>query len=556
MTTRRWLRGAAAAAALMLAVGCAGEDGGDGAREAPRRGGTLVIGLATDLGTLNPLVTADRFGQEVSGELLFLPLVRYDTTLDYIAALAESWEMLGDTGAVFHLRRDVRWHDGVPTTAEDVVFTIETASDPRTTYPNASYLTHWNGAEALDSFTVRVSFDPHAEPFAGLPFLSIVPKHLLDTIPRERIRQAAFGRAPVGNGPFRFLDFRANDRWVFGANDDFPHGLGGRPPIDRVVMRIIPEQASQVAEIRAGTIDLALGAPAAEFVRLDSLPHLRGIARPSRQYFAIAWNNRHPPLDDPLVRRALALALNRERMLTLRHGYGVLAAGPVPSFHWAYPDDVEPLPFSPDSARALLASRGIEDRNGDGRLELPDGTPFVIHYFAPTNNAFNRDMAELVRGDLAAIGVTVDVRGMDYNTMIADVTGPRTFDAAQIGFSSDFHLNFRDVFHSGHLDGDLQLAGYANPRADSLIEALERTPRREDAVPLYAEFQRLIRDEQPWTIIYYYPDLFIINERVRNADMDIRGAFTSLGQWWLEDGAPARSDSAVSSRSPAPEPAG
>src|SRR5690606_28963570 len=83
----------------------------------------------------------------------------------------------------------------------------------------------------------------------------------------------------------------------------------------------------------------------------------------------------------------------------------------------------------------------------------------------------------------------------------------------------------------------------------SLIEALERTPRREDAVPLYAEFQRLIRDEQPWTIIYYYPDLFIINERVRNADMDIRGAFTSLGQWWLEDGAPARSDSAVSSRS-------
>src|SRR5690606_8460620 len=97
MTSRRWLLDAAAAAALMLAVGCAG-DGGDGAREAPRRGGTLVIGLATDLGTLNPLVTADRFGQEVSGELLFLPLVRYDTTLDYIAALAESWEMLGDTG--------------------------------------------------------------------------------------------------------------------------------------------------------------------------------------------------------------------------------------------------------------------------------------------------------------------------------------------------------------------------------------------------------------------------------------------------------------------------
>lgn len=558
MTTMRWLRGAAAAAGLVLAVGCAGDAGNDEAQDGaqPRRGGTLVIGLATDLGTLNPLITADRWGQEVSGELLFLPLIRYDSTLEYVAALAESWEMLGDTGAIFHLRRDVRWHDGQPTTAEDVVFTIERAKDPRTTFPNASYLTHWTGAEAVDSFTVQVSFSPHSDPLAGLPFMPVVPKHLLDTIPPDQMRQAAFGRAPVGNGPFQFLDFRANDRWVFGANEDFPDDLGGRPSIDRVVMRIIPEQASQVVELRAGTIDLALGAPASEFMRLDSMPQLRGIARPSRQYFAIGWNNRHPPLGDPVVRRALAMSLNRERMLTLRYGYGELAAGPVPSFHWAYPDDVEPLPYSPDSARALLASRGIEDRNGDGSLDLPNGEPFVIRYFAPTNNAFNRDIAELVRADLAAIGVTVDVRGMDFSTMIADITGPRTFDAAQLAFSSDFRLAFRDSFHSDHVDGDLQLAGYVNPRADSLIEALERTIDRDDALPLYAEFQRLIRDEQPWTIIYYYPELFVINERVRNVDMDIRGAFTSLADWWLEDAAPVRSDSAVSSPSPAAAPAG
>lgn len=554
MTTKRWLHGAWAAAAFVLMAGC-GDDGdrrGD-ADTGARRGGTLVVALATDLGTLNPLITADRFGQEVSGQLLFLPLIRYDSTLEYVGALAESWEMLGDTGAVFRLRRDVRWHDGAPTTAEDVAFTIERAKDPRTTFPNASYLTHWTGAAAVDSYTVRVSFEPHVEPLAGLPFLPIVPKHLLDSIPAERMRQAAFGRAPVGNGPYRFVEFRANDRWVFTANEDFPEGLGGRPPIDRIVMRIIPEQASQVAELRAGTIDLALGAPASDFMRLDSMPQLRGIARPSRQYFAIGWNNRHPPLDDPIVRRALAMSLNRERMLALRYGYGDLAAGPVPSFHWAYPDDVEPLPYSPDSARALLASRGIEDRDGDGDLDLTSGEPFVISYFAPTNNSFNRDIAEVVRADLDAIGVTVDVRGMDYNTMIADVIGPRTFDAAQIGFSSDFRLAFRDSFHSDHLDGDLQLAGYVNPRADSIIEALERTFDREDALPLYAEFQRLMRDEQPWTIIYYYPDLFVINERVQNAHMDIRGVFTSLTEWWLAD-APGQSDSAVNSPSPVAEP--
>lgn len=555
MTTIRWLGCAVAAAGLMLVAGCGDSgDARDGA--APRRGGTLVIALPTDLGPMNPLVNSDKYGQDVASELLFLPLIRYDSALDYIAALAESWETLGDTGAVFRLRRDVRWHDGEPTTAEDVVFTFERAKDPRTAFPNVSYLLAWTGAEAVDSYTVRVSYTPHADPLAGLPFLPIVPKHALDSIPAERTGQAAFSRAPVGNGPYRFVEFRANDRWVFSANDDFSESLGGRPPIDRVVMRIIPEPASQVAELRTGTVDLALAPATGEFLRLDSMPQFRGIARPSRQYFFIGWNNRNPPLDDPLVRRALGLALDREEMLDLRYGHGDLAIGPIPDFHWAYPENVEPLPYSPDSARALLASRGIEDRDGDGKRELADGKPFVIRYYAPTNNSFNRDMAEMVRGDLADIGVTLEVRPLDYATMASDVQTARTFEGVQLAFNSDFRLNFRELFHSDHIDGPYQLAGYANPRADSLIEALERTVDRDAAIPLYAEFQRLMRDEQPWTIIYYYPDLFIVNERVRNVNMDIRGVFTTLTGWWLEGDAPARSDSAVSSPSPGEEPAG
>lgn len=554
MTTKQWLHGAWAAAAFVLMAGCGddGDRGGD-ADAGARRGGTLVVALAADLPSLNPLTTPESYSQEVTTELLFLPLVSYDSTLDYVAELAESWEMLGDTGVVFRLRDDVYWHDGVRTTADDVLFTFERFKDPRTAVPNPSYLMHWTDAIAVDSFTVRMSFDPHADPLAGLPFLPIVPKHLLDSIPPERLARASFSHAPVGNGPYRFVDYRANDRWVFAANEDFPEGLGGRPYIDRVVMRIIPENAAQVAELRTGTVDLAIAPPSSEVMRLDSMPQLRAIVRPSRRYFFIGWNGEHAPLDDPVVRRALAMGIDRAEMLTLRHGYGEVAAGPVPSFHWAYPDDVEPLPYSPDSARALLASRGIEDRNGDGRLESPDGSPFVIRYHYPGNNAFNREIAELVRGDLADLGVTPDMRGMEFNTMLADLTSPRNFDGVQIAFTADFRLNFSETFHSDHIGEQYQLAHYSNPRADSLIEALARTVDRGQALPLYAEFQRLMRDEQPWTIMYYYPDLFVINERVQNAHMDIRGVFTSLTEWWLAD-APGQSDSAASSPSQVAEP--
>ncbi len=374
-------------------------------------------------------------------------------------------------------------------------------------------------------------------------------------MPAERIGQAPFSRAPVGNGPFRFVEFRANERWIFAANDDFPEDLGGRPYLDRVVLRIVPEPASQVAELRAGTIDLALAPPAGEFMRMDSLPQLRGIARPSRQVGLIGWNNRNAPLDNPAVRRALGLALDRRQMIALRYGHGELAAGPVPPYHWAYPDDVEPLPHAPDSARALLAAAGIRDRDGDGRLDLPDGRPFEIEYHVPANNAFNRDLAELVRGDLAEIGVGLDLRFIDYNSLIQDAMTRRTFDAAQLAFESDFRLAFRDMFHSAEFDGPFQFAGYANPAVDSLIEALELTLDRDEARPLYEEFQRIMRDEQPWTILYYYPDLFTVNERVRNVRMDIRGVFTTLPQWWLSDATPAPGDSAVRSPSPDSAPA-
>ncbi len=559
MNAMRWQRCSmlslvAAAASLS---GCADQAEPDDGRRPdgqPVRGGTLVIASASDLGPLNPLVSADKYGQEVLRYLLFMPLVQYDSAIDYAPALADSWEMQGDTAVVFELRRDVRWHDGTPTSAADVVFTYEQAKDPATTFPNASYFTPWTGAEALDSFTVRFRFTPHADPLAGLPFLPIAPKHLLDTIAPEAMRNAAFNRAPVGNGPFRFVEHRSNDRWVFAANEEYPEGLGGRPNVDRVVIRLMPEPTSQVAELRTGTLDLALAPPASEFMRLDSLPNIRAIARPSRQFALIGWNTRRPPFDDPVVRRALSMAIDRSEMIALRYGHGELAVGPVPSFHWAYPEDIEPLTFSPDSARALLQTVGITDRDNDGTLELADGSDFAIEYHAPTNNAFNRELAELVRGDLSAIGVQVDMRPVEYGTLVENAMTRRDFDAVQLAWESDFRLNLRDTFHSDERSGPFQFAGYSNPEVDSLIDAAAVTLERDEAAVLYERLQRIMRDEQPWTFLYYYPDLFAARERVRNMRVDVRGAFVNLPDWWLSDAA-APGDSAAPPQSPDSAPA-
>lgn len=473
------------------------------------------------------------YTQELLQNALFLPLLRFDAELGYEPRLARSWEMVGDTGVVFHLRDDVRWHDGVKTSAHDVAFTYERVRDPATAYANARDFQYWRGVAVLDSFTVRFSFAPHLDPLAAWPPLAIMPRHLLDSIPAARLRQAAFNHDPVGNGPFRFSSTRANDRWVFTANPDFPRELGGRPYLDRIVWLVIPESSARSTELLTGRADLVIGVPAREMLHLDATEGVRTLVRPSRKYQALIWNGRRPALRDPRVRRALAQAINRPEILqVMRGGYGELATGPIFPAHWAFDSTLAPLPYDPESARALLAEAGYRDRQGNGRLEDPVGRPLDLELLIPTGNEYNRNIAAMVQSQLAAVGVRLRPRLLDFATLAAVITAPeRDFDAVFLSWESGFKLDLGDLFHSAALGGPFQFASYRNAEVDRLLDQATRADRA-NARPLWHRVQAILHEEQPWTIFFYTPDLFAHRAELQGVTMDIRGALTGIAGWW------------------------
>lgn len=533
---RRTLHRAARALALVGILLLAGCGGGRADTVPPSYGGTLVVASPIDLDFANSLVSMEIYTQELLLNALFLPLMRYDAELGYEPRLARSWELLADTGVVFQLRDDVTWHDGARTTAYDVAFTYERARNPETAYANARDLQYWRDVEVLDSFTVRFSFESHPDPLAIWPSLAIMPRHLLDSIPASRMRQASFNHSPVGNGPFRFSSTRANDRWVFTANPDFPQELGGRPYLDRLVWLVIPESSARSTELLTGRADLVIGTPARELLRLGGMQGISTLVRPSRKYQALVWNGRRKGLDDPRVRRALAMAINRPEILqVMRGGLGELATGPVYPAHWAFDSTLVPLPYDPAAARILLAEAGYRDRQGNGRLEDAAGRPLDLELLIPTGNEYNRNVAAMVQAQLAAIGVRLRPRLLDFATLAAVITAPeRDFDAVFLSWESGFRLDLGDLFHSAALDGPFQFASYRNPEVDRLLDLATRADRS-TALPLWHQLQATLQEEQPWTIFFYTPDLFAHREELQGVTMDIRGALTGIAGWWKAD---------------------
>jgi peptide/nickel transport system substrate-binding protein len=465
----RYPIGAALIGAALLGCGAGG----------PRRGDTVLFASGADLQSINPLLTVHPLARQVQRYVLLTTLVRYDDSLQPRPYLARTWRWSPDRRELtFDLHADVRWHDGPSTTARDVAWTLDAARDPVVGYPRLGDL-----AELLD---VRVDGDRTVvlrfrTPQAGIPDvltdLAILPEHLLRTAPRDRLREAPWGRAPVGNGPFRFVRHEPNRRWVFTANQDFPAALGGPPRLQRLVLAVVDEPTTKLAALVSGELDFAGIQPAhAGFVRRDDA--LAVLDYPLLFTYGLVLNTRRPPFDRIEVRRAIASAIDREEIVAAHvYGFGVPAYGPLRGDGTAAP----PAPSGP----------------------LPPLSPFEIL----TAGSGEGTLEQLVQAQLARAGFTVRIRQLELSTFLARLYGPaHDFDAAILG-----------------IPGDLGL-GYLRP----LAELAGVPPGPDTAATL-----RALTDSAPVAFLYHARGVQGANRRVKGVRMDLRGELATVHDWWV-----------------------
>src|SRR5437667_6971685 len=299
---------------------------------AAHRGRTVVYAPGADLQSVNPLLTVHPLAKQVERYVLLTTLVRYDSALVPRPYLARSWTWSADQKSLtFRLQPGVRWDDGVPTTARDVAWTLSAARDAATGYPRLNDFADVAFVNDPNDSTVVIRF-AHTQDAIPDVFtdLAILPAHLLDSIPRAELRRAAWNEHPIGNGPFRFVTHEPGRRWVFAANPDFPGGLGGPPALDRFIVVVVDEPTTKLAALTAGEVDFA-GIQPAHAAAVSKNPALDVLSYPLIYPYGIVFNTRRPPFDDPRVRLAVALALDRREIVDgYLYGFGSVADGAVP----------------------------------------------------------------------------------------------------------------------------------------------------------------------------------------------------------------------------------
>ena len=526
-----------AALAFVLAAGCAKEkqeagSAGQAGSDAPAHGDAIVEGSIGDVSGFLTAVTSDSASHTAAG-YVFSGLVRYDKNLKLEGELAETWEVSPDGKRItFRLRKGVTWHDGAPFTSEDVLFTYRRMIDPNTPTAYAEDFKQVKRAETPDPSTFVVEYGKPFAPALASWGMHILPKHLLAEYPD--ISRSPLNKKPVGTGPFRFVEWKTGEKTVFETNPDY---FEGRPYLSRVITRVIPDPATMFLELKSGGIDM-MGVTPLQYTRQTETEEFRRSFHKYRYlsfgYTYLGFRLSHPLFSDIRVRQAIAHAIHKKEIIDgVLFGLGQEATGPYKPGTWVHNPDVKRYPYDPQRAKALLGEAGWKDADGDGVLEK-EGRKFSFTVLTNAGNESRAKTAAIIQQNLAAVGVKMEIRTLEWAAFINEFVDKRKFDAVILGWNIPQDPDQYDIWSSKKTGPkELNFVGFQNAEVDRLLEEGRRTFDLEKRKKAYSRIQEILAEEQPYVFLYYPDALPVVHKRIHGVEPAPAGISYNFIKWYV-----------------------
>ncbi|WP_291158458.1 ABC transporter substrate-binding protein [Hyphomicrobium sp.] len=500
----------------------------------PARGGVLTMLLAGEPIALSAIAYSGPT-RNVSPKIQE-GLVAFDLEGNPKPQLATSWWISPDRKTYgFTLRPNVRWHDGQPLTSADVAYSILTLKKFHP-YGSAT-LVNVSDVETPDEHTAIIHLSSPSPALLGAlraEFSPIVPKHLYaDKDPRTN----PINNAPVGTGPFKFLNWERGSHITLVRNPDYWDQP--KPYIDRLIFKIIADGNARVAAFETGDVDIgATPVPPNEVNRILRLPHLRSENRGYAWLGSLTFlmfNLERPPFDKLAVRQAIAHAINVPRMLDIIwYGRGVVTSSPIVPSLKPFHTDVPGYPYDLARANALLDEADLPRRSGGIRLRMDfDYLPYGDGY---------HQLAKYVRASLADVGIHVTIRAQDFGAYVRRLYTQRDFGLAQVSVANDYDptVGVHKLYWSRMFRPGIPFSNgphYHNPRADELLEAASREIDLEKRIAQYREFQLVVDQDLPHINLLSLDSYTIHHRKVRDHTVTVDGLAGNFADVFIDPSA-------------------
>ncbi|MBI4279641.1 MAG: ABC transporter substrate-binding protein [Armatimonadetes bacterium] len=500
-----------------------------------QKGGVVSISLLGDP-IMNPITGTD-ISSVLVNKVLFSALVRPSPSgLRPSPDLAESWTVSADGRRwTFNLRRDVKWHDGVPFTSADVRYTFDQILDAKIQSRQRSDFAALDRVETPDPYTAVFVL---RQPFAPLPVLlghtaGIGPKHILEKEANVNNAHEFNKRRPVGTGPFMIREARAGSHYILVRNPNFY-----REPayLDGITFLIVKDYNVTVTKLRTGELNFVEIAP----VNVPAVKNIAGMrirSVPIVNYWEIRLNNARVPFNDIKVRQAMTHAVDRDAILrAVIQGYGKMASGPIPDvLFWAFNRNVRKYPYDPQKALALLKEAGWSDTDGDGVPDkVIDGkkVPFRATVSTSNGHPVMEQVGIMAHQYFKKLGLDIRLEILEYNTKIFQRVVPRNYD---------IDINWRvmppdpDMLNYYACKGGANTVNYCNPTVDDLLVRGRQIANQEERRKIYFQFQEIVADEAAEIFVYYPFEIQVLSLALQGVPtMGYRDGLRYASEFWLQ----------------------
>jgi peptide/nickel transport system substrate-binding protein len=306
----------------------------------------------------------------------------------------------------------------------------------------------------------------------------------------------------------------------------------GRPPLDRIIFKVIPDQENLVIQLKSGQIDFMQSVPPRFFNDVSKQSQLVAHVYPSRNYTYIGWNLKDPLFESKKVRQALTMAINRQEIIdALLFEFGEVCKGPISPIIWAHNPNLPEYPYDPDRAKQLLAEEGWTDTDGDGWLDK-DGKRFSFALKTNKGNQLREDITVMAQDMLKEVGIEVQPNILEWTVLLNDLENKK-FPATIMGWSVALKMDMTTVWHSDSVNDKFNFVSYANPEFDAINDEAIFEMDRDKAKELWWQAQEMIADDQPYTFLYTPKSIDVLHKRFQNVQIESVGWYYNLAQWWV-----------------------